>query len=91
MNSMLKRSQESLGSSQASGIARDALSSEGKTPQQRIAMFADLMDAVEQITASLSAEERLRRSVIALKLDPRPEPWWRNFRAEALAEFKCPN
>lgn len=70
-------------------IARDAYSSEGKTPSERIAMFEDLLLATEAILASIPPEERLRRLIIADRLDPRPDPWWQNFRPEALAEFQC--
>lgn len=71
-------------------IARDAFSSEGKSPQERMAMFADLMVTVDAIVDSLPLEERRRRLRIAEQLDPRPDPWWKNFRAEALAEYQCP-
>jgi len=67
---------------------RDAFSSEGKTPDERIAMFLDLMKAIEAIQAHLTPEERARRQRIADQLDPRPDPWWRNFRKEALAEYQ---
>jgi hypothetical protein len=70
-------------------IKNDALSSEGKTPQERTAMFLDLMETVNAIQGHLSAEERARRMRIADRLDPRPDPWWRNFRKEALAEYQC--
>jgi hypothetical protein len=75
--------------SEKEAIARDALSSEGKTPQERLQMFDDLMEATEVLLASIPPEERLRRLFIADKLDPRPDPWWRNVRPEALAEFEC--
>lgn len=68
---------------------RDAFSSEGKTPEERTAMFLRLMDAVEAFRAHLTPDERERRRRIAEQLDPRPEPWWRNFRKEALAEYEC--
>jgi hypothetical protein len=51
-------------------------------------MFDDLMEATEAILASIPSEERLRRLLIADKLDPRPNPWWRNVRPEALAKFQ---
>jgi hypothetical protein len=75
--------------SQRESIARDAFSSEGKTPQERLAMLEDLMQATEAILSSIPPEERLRRLRIADQLDPLPKPWWRNFRPEALAEFQC--
>ena len=75
--------------SELEAIKRDAYTSEGKTPEQRTAMFLGLMEAVEAFRAHLSPEERARRRGIADQLDPRPEPWWRNFRKEALAEYQC--
>jgi hypothetical protein len=72
-------------------IEKDAFSSEGKSPQERMAMFADLMATVDAIVDSLPPAERRRRFWIAEQLDPRPDPWWKNFRAEALAEYQCPN
>jgi hypothetical protein len=68
---------------------QDAFSSEGKTFEQRTAMFLGLMETVEAIQSSFSAEERARRLRISDQLDPRPEPWWRNFRKEALDEYEC--
>jgi hypothetical protein len=70
-------------------IKRDAYSSEGKTPEQRTAMFIRLMEAVDAFRAHLTPEERARRRRIADQLEPRPDPWWRNFRQEALAEYRC--
>jgi hypothetical protein len=71
-------------------FARDAATSQGRTPLERLAVFADLLETVDAITASLSVEERWRRAKIAFEVDPLPEPWWANFRAEALADFQCP-
>jgi hypothetical protein len=68
---------------------RDAYSSEGKSPEERTAMFERLMEAVEAFRAHLPPEERVRRRQIADQLQPRPDPWWRNFRREALAEYEC--
>ena len=66
----------------------DAFSSEGKTPEERIAMFLDLMATIEAIQAHLTPEERERRRWIADQIDPRPDPWWRNVRKEALEEYQ---
>ena len=68
---------------------RDARSSEGKTAQERVAMFIDLMNTIDAIQGSLSPEERARRWRIADQIDPRPNPWWRNIRKEALIEYQC--
>ena len=70
-------------------IQRDAFASEGKAPEERTAMFLRLMEAVEEFRAHLTPEERARRRRIADQLDPRPDPWWRNFRKEALTEYLC--
>jgi hypothetical protein len=75
--------------SERDAIAKDALSSAGKTPQERTEMFLDLMQMIGAIQSHFSAEERARRLQIADRLDPRPDPWWRNFRKEALAEYQC--
>ena len=75
--------------SEFEAIKRDAFSSEGKTPEERTAMFLDLMETVEAIQSQFSVGERARRMRIADQLDPRPDPWWRNIRKEALAEYLC--
>jgi hypothetical protein len=67
---------------------QDAFSSEGKTFEQRTAMFLGLMEMVEAMQAHLTPEEKARRRRIAEQLDPRPDPWWRNFRKEALEEYE---
>ena len=71
-------------------IARDEISSEGKSPQERMETFADLMATVDAITDSLPLQERQRRMRISEQLDPLPDHWWNNFRADALAEYQCP-
>jgi hypothetical protein len=75
--------------SELEAIKRDAFSSEGKSHEERTAMFLRLMEAVDAFRAHLTPEERARRRRIADRLEPRPEPWWRNFRKEALAEHEC--
>jgi hypothetical protein len=75
--------------SEFEALKRDAYTSECKTPEERTAMFLSLMEAVEAFRAHLTPEERARRRRIADRLDPRPEPWWRNVRPEAVAEFQC--
>lgn len=75
--------------SEFEAIKRDAQSSEGKTPEERIAMFIDLLETIEAIQAHLTPEEREHRARIARDLDPMPDPWWRNCRKEALAEYQA--
>jgi hypothetical protein len=70
-------------------IARDAYSSEGKSPRERAEMLVDLFATADVLQAKLNAAERARRAKIADRLDPRPEPWWKNFRAETLADQTC--
>jgi hypothetical protein len=77
-----------LAQTELEAIQRDAFSSEGKSFAERTAMFLGLMEAVDAIQSHFSAEERARRMRIADQLDPRPDPWWRNFRKEALAEYE---
>jgi hypothetical protein len=79
----------SLPRSDVEAIKRDAFSSEGKTFEQRTDMFVGLMEAVDIFRAHLSPDERARRRRIADQLDPGPDPWWSNFRKEALAEYQC--
>ena len=64
----------------------DAASSEGKTPEERMAMFADLLATIDCIWASLSPDERRRRLLIAEQIDRRPEPWWRHVRGDGLTQ-----
>jgi hypothetical protein len=66
---------------------QDASSSEGKTFEERTAMFVDLMATIDAIQAHLTPEEKERQQWIADLIDPRPDPWWRNVRKEALEEY----
>jgi hypothetical protein len=68
---------------------RDAASSIGKSVAERTAMFRQLMECVEALQSHLSPAERERRAHIGELLDPLPNPWWKNFRKEALAEYEC--
>ena len=76
-------------SSEFEAIKRDAYSSENKSPAERTAMFLDLMELVDAVQGHLSPEERAERMLVADKLDPRPDPWWKNSRKEALVEYEC--
>lgn len=75
--------------SELESIRNDALTSEGKSPEERTAMFLSIMEAVMAMQSHLSDEERHRRMRIREELQPRPVPWWRNVRKEALAEYQC--
>jgi hypothetical protein len=80
---------EHLTQSEFETTKRDAYSTEGRTPQQRIAVFINLLETVEAIRSGLPLDERQRRKRIAEQLQPLPKPWWRRFRQEALDEFRC--
>ena len=73
--------------SELEAIKNDALTSQGKSPDERTAMFISIMAAVKAMQSHLTDEERARRMRIAEQLDPRPDPWWRNVRKEALEEY----
>jgi hypothetical protein len=75
--------------SELESIKNDALTSMGKSAEERTVMFTSIMAAVETMQSHLTDEERARRERIAEQLSPRPEPWWRNVRKEALAEYQC--
>ena len=70
-------------------IIADAASSEGKSPRERMEMFADLLLTVDAIWAHLSPAERRRRMEIADQLHHRPDPWWKNLRPESLPPNPC--
>ncbi len=65
-------------------IVADAEASLGRTPEERYAMFCSLQRMIAVIWGSLSEDERRRRLEIGEKLEPRPEPWWRNIKPEGL-------
>jgi hypothetical protein len=51
----------------------------------------DLLAMVDCIWEHLPNEERRRRMAIADQLHRRPDPWWKNLRAEAQPDFSCKN
>ena len=67
----------------------DATSSQGKSPQERMEMFADLLRTVDAIWQHLPPEERRRRMWIADQIHRRPDPWWKNLRPEAQPVTPC--
>jgi hypothetical protein len=72
-------------------IIADAASSVGKSPAERMQMFADLLRTFDAIWSHLTPEERQRRMRIADEIHRRPEPWWKNLRAEAIPDSPCRN
>jgi hypothetical protein len=75
--------------SERESVVEDARSSEGKSPQERMAMFIDLLETVDVIWRNLTPQERARRIAIAEQLDPMPDPWWKNLRLEAQPKPLC--
>ena len=65
-------------------IIEDARACLNRTPEERWAMFCSIQRMVAATWEGLSREEMRRRLEVGEKLDPRPEPWWRNIRPEAL-------
>jgi hypothetical protein len=63
-------------------VIADAETSVGRTPEERNAMFCSIQRLVGSIWSGLSREEQRRRIEISERLDPRPDPWWRNIRRE---------
>ena len=77
--------------SERESVVEDARSSEGKSPRERMAMFIDLLETLDVIWRNLTPQERDRRIEIGRQLDPLPDPWWKNLRAEAQPETLCDN
>ena len=67
----------------------DAASSEGKSLEERTAVFKGLLDFVDAVCGHLPPEERQRRGEIAEKLHARPDPWWKNVRKEEVERARC--
>jgi hypothetical protein len=65
-------------------IIEDARASRNLTPEQRWAIFCSIQRMVAATWEGLSREEMRRRLEVGEKLDPRPDPWWKNIRPEAL-------
>lgn len=55
-----------------------------KSPEERVAIFRGIMRMVSATWAHLPQEEQLRRLRIGDSIDPRPDPWWKHVRREAL-------
>lgn len=54
------------------------------SPENRIAVFRGLLETVSAIWMHLPEEERRRRLLIGERLDPRPNPWWKNIPSGGL-------
>jgi len=67
-------------------VLEDARASRNLTPEERWAIFCSIqrMIAATWEGQGLSREEMRRRLEVGEKLDPRPDPWWKNIRPEAL-------
>jgi hypothetical protein len=51
-------------------------------------MFLELMEEERRRVDQMSQEERARYKEIQRQEKARPEPWWRNFRREAIEEYQ---
>jgi peptide subunit release factor 1 (eRF1) len=67
-----------------SEILEDARRFRGMSAEERMDVFKDILEMVSAAWTSLSEDERRRRLRIGESLDPRPDPWWKNVRPEAL-------
>ena len=70
--------------SEGDAIITAAARCEGMSPRERMELFAELLRQEDAILEKLTPEERRRRLEMADQLDPRPEPWWKNLRPEAI-------
>jgi hypothetical protein len=65
-------------------ILEDARPCLNRTPEERWAMFCSIQRMVAATWEGLSREEMRRRLELGEKLDPPPDPWWKNIPLEAL-------
>lgn len=70
--------------SERDAIIAAAARCEAMSPRERMELFAELLRQEDAILEKLTPEERRRRIETADQLDPRPEPWWKNLRPEAI-------
>jgi hypothetical protein len=77
---------EALGwkGSEKEAVIADAAPSLGLSAQERWDLFASLQRMVGATWAGLDEEEMRRRLEIGEKLEPRPDPWWKNIRSVEL-------
>lgn len=65
-------------------LAEEAREAQRLSPEQRVELFASIMDMVQEIWKSLPFDEQWRRLRIGKTIDgPRPSPWWLGVRADA--------
>ena len=62
----------------------DAETSRGRSAEERYAMFCSVQRLSGATWAHLSEAEVQRRLEVGEQLDPRPDPWWKNIKQEAL-------
>jgi hypothetical protein len=67
-------------------VKSDAETSLGKTFEERSLMFASIQRMIGAIWAHLSETEMRRRLEIGERLDPRPEPWWKDIKSMERGE-----
>jgi len=65
-------------------VLEDARSCMNLSPEERWAIFCSIQRMVAATWEGVSREEMRRRLEVGEKLDPRPDPWWKNIRPEAL-------
>jgi hypothetical protein len=77
---------ESLGwkRSEKEAVIADAAPLLHLTLEERWDVFVSIQRMVGAAWAHLDEEEMRRRLEIGEKLDPRPDPWWKNIRPEGL-------
>ncbi len=68
--------------SERDSIIEEARLSADLGPEERMAAFQSILKMVSATWVGLSPEERLRRLRIGEKLEPRPQPWWKNVRRD---------
>jgi hypothetical protein len=77
---------EALGwkKSEKDEVASEAAPYLDATPQERWAAFISIQRMVGAAWAGLNEAEMRARLRIGEMLEPRPDPWWKNIRLEAL-------
>ena len=73
-----------LGDHEKDAVIADAETSVGRSAEERWRMFCSIQRMVAATWKGLTEDEMRRRLEIGEQLDPRPEPWWKNVRPEAL-------